>query len=221
MIGRRRRLGYGLSIAVVIVTAGACSLEAFDEPWISVAVSAPAVAPEAPAVEPIAEATLSRTAGGRGPEGAVEKAAEGTESEDKGFSAVASWYGPGFAGRETASGETFVPEALTAAHRELPFGTLLEVTNPRTGLKVPVRVNDRGPFVAGRQLDLSAAAFARIANPAEGVIIVWVRLIDTFPMVHYNLFRDERESGLKLASRAREEPSAAGSGSPGRGRVHP
>ncbi len=155
------------------------------------------------------------------PAGAAQKAVTGAEPEDEGFSAVASWYGPGFAGRETASGETYIPEALTVAHRELPFGTLLEVTNPRTGLKVAVRVNDRGPFVAGRQLDLSAAAFALIADPAEGVITVRVRSIDTVSMVHYNQFRDERESGLKLASRAREGPSSAGSGSPGRGRVHP
>jgi rare lipoprotein A len=70
----------------------------------------------------------------------------------------ATWYGNELAGRRTASGETFNPNGMTAAHRSLPFGTCLMVGNPKTGKKVAVRVNDRGPFTAGLTLDLSHGA---------------------------------------------------------------
>ena len=71
---------------------------------------------------------------------------------------VASWYGPGFAGRRTSTGETYNPEGLTAASRTLPLGSHVRVTNPDTGRSVVVRINDRGPFVRGRSLDLSHGA---------------------------------------------------------------
>jgi rare lipoprotein A len=71
---------------------------------------------------------------------------------------VASWYGPGFHGRRTASGETFDTHELTAAHKTLPFGTLLKVTNLENGKTTTVRVNDRGPYAHGRIIDLSLAA---------------------------------------------------------------
>ena len=70
----------------------------------------------------------------------------------------ASWYGPGFHGRRTASGETFNTGEMTAAHRTLPFGTRVRVTNERTGRSTVVRINDRGPFAHGRVIDLSQAA---------------------------------------------------------------
>src|SRR3954451_13555805 len=73
---------------------------------------------------------------------------------------VASWYGPGFHGKKTANGERFNTHALTAAHKTLPFGTQLRVTNDRTGKSVVVRINDRGPYAHGRVLDLSKAAAA-------------------------------------------------------------
>ena len=69
---------------------------------------------------------------------------------------VASWYGPGFAGRRTASGERFNPTEYTAAHRTLPFGSKVRVTH--NGRSVVVRINDRGPFHGGRVIDLSQAA---------------------------------------------------------------
>ncbi len=75
---------------------------------------------------------------------------------------IASWYGPKFHGRRTASGEVFDMYQLTAAHRWLPFGTLVRVTNLENGLSVVVRINDRGPFVKGRIIDLSYAAAKRI-----------------------------------------------------------
>ncbi|WP_414474259.1 septal ring lytic transglycosylase RlpA family protein [Microvirga sp. M2] len=70
----------------------------------------------------------------------------------------ASWYGPGFHGRRTASGETFNTNDLTAAHRTLPFGTRVRVVNKRTGKSVVVRINDRGPYAHGRVIDLSRAS---------------------------------------------------------------
>ena len=73
-------------------------------------------------------------------------------------SGQASWYGPGFHGRKTASGETFNTNELTAAHRTLPFGTKVRVINKRTGKSVVVRINDRGPFAHGRVIDLSRAS---------------------------------------------------------------
>jgi rare lipoprotein A len=71
---------------------------------------------------------------------------------------LASWYGPGFHGRVTASGEIFDQHALTAAHRTLPFGTMVVVTRPDTGHSVTVRINDRGPWRSGRVIDLSLGA---------------------------------------------------------------
>jgi rare lipoprotein A len=85
---------------------------------------------------------------------------------------TASWYGPGFAGSSTASGESFRPSGLTAAHKSLPFGTRLLIRNPDTGRSVWVRVNDRGPYVGGRQLDLSQGAAEAIGLAGVGTVIV-------------------------------------------------
>lgn len=82
---------------------------------------------------------------------------------------MASWYGPGFHGRRSASGEVFNQNDLTAAHRTLPFGTRVRVTNLSTGQQVIVRINDRGPFSHGRIIDLSAAAAGQIGLRASGV----------------------------------------------------
>jgi rare lipoprotein A len=82
---------------------------------------------------------------------------------------VASWYGPGFEGKKTSNGEVYDPTGLSAAHRTLPFGTLLRVTNLENGRTVVVRVNDRGPFVAGRDLDLSQGAAERLDMVRKGL----------------------------------------------------
>ena len=82
---------------------------------------------------------------------------------------TASWYGPGFHGHETASGEAFDQHALTAAHRTLPLGTEAKVTNLETGQSVHVTINDRGPYVQGRQLDLSQAAAKQIGLTKQGL----------------------------------------------------
>ena len=90
---------------------------------------------------------------------------------------VASWYGHPYHGRRTASGEVYDMNDLTAAHRSLPFGTRLMVTNLDTGQAVEVRVNDRGPLVEGRILDLSYAAARVIGADRLGVIPVRLRIL--------------------------------------------
>jgi len=74
----------------------------------------------------------------------------------------ASWYGPRFHGRLTANGEIYDQNALTAAHKSYEFGTLLRITNPEINKSVIVRINDRGPYIPGRQIDLSKAAAEKL-----------------------------------------------------------
>jgi len=81
---------------------------------------------------------------------------------------TAGWVGQEFSGRTTANGEIFDPMLMTAAHRTLPFGTLVEVKNPKTGQSVLVRVNDRGPYVGDRLIDLSYAAAQQIGIAESG-----------------------------------------------------
>ena len=88
----------------------------------------------------------------------------------------ASWYGKQFHGRMTASGEDFDMFELTAAHRQLPLGTYVKVTNLRNGKWIVVRVNDRGPYVSGRIMDLSYSA-ARMLNFSSGVERVRIDLV--------------------------------------------
>jgi rare lipoprotein A len=87
---------------------------------------------------------------------------------------LASYYAHKFHGRKTASGETYHRDKLTAAHRSLPFGTRLKVTNLANGREVMVRVNDRGPFVKGRIIDLSYAAALELKMVRQGVVRVKV-----------------------------------------------
>ena len=88
----------------------------------------------------------------------------------------ASYYGPGFYGRRTASGEVLRPGTLTAAHRTLPFGTCVRVTVVDTGRSVEVRINDRGPFVAGRVVDVSETAAKALGMVGRGVVRVRLTL---------------------------------------------
>lgn len=82
---------------------------------------------------------------------------------------VASYYGRGFHGRKTANGERFNKHELTAASKTLPLGTKVEVTNKETGESVDVRINDRGPYVKGRTIDLSEGAAKEIGMKRQGV----------------------------------------------------
>jgi len=85
---------------------------------------------------------------------------------------IASWYGPKFHGKQTANTEKYNQMALTAAHKTLPFGTMLRVTNPQNGKQVIVRINDRGPYIKGRDLDLSKGAALQLGMIEKGVIKV-------------------------------------------------
>jgi len=117
-----------------------------------------ASAPAAPAPTPAPAAAPA-------PAPKMAAAASGDALEGK-----LAWYGRKFAGRKTASGERFDPNALTMAHRTLPFGTRVKVTNMANKRSVVVRVNDRGPVTADRIGDVSAAAAARLRMQRSGVI---------------------------------------------------
>lgn len=92
-------------------------------------------------------------------------------------SGIASYYADKYHGRKTASGETFDQNKMTAAHRTLPFGTKVRVTNVGSGKSVTVRVNDRGPFVKGRVIDLSRAAAQKLGIVRSGLAAVKVEVI--------------------------------------------
>ena len=89
----------------------------------------------------------------------------------------ASWYGPGFNGRKTANGESFDCEALTAAHPNLPFGSFVRVVNTRNGQFELVRINDRGPYQEGREIDVSYRVARKIGLIHSGVSHVRLELI--------------------------------------------
>lgn len=93
----------------------------------------------------------------------------------------ASWYGMPFHGRRTASGERYDMYRMSAAHRELPFGTVVEVHNLDNGRRIQVRVNDRGPFVHGRILDLSYAAATELDMVRTGTAAIELRVVELGP----------------------------------------
>jgi rare lipoprotein A (peptidoglycan hydrolase) len=117
---------------------------------------------------------------------------------------LASWYGPGFVGQHTASGEVYHRDDLTAASRNLPLGTRVQVTNLNTGRAVVVRINDRGPYVHGRGIDLSQRAAERIGLNHSGVARVSVTRIDTTGSASPMLSAPQEWSG-----KARMSPYAA------------
>jgi rare lipoprotein A len=92
---------------------------------------------------------------------------------------VASWYGPSFHGNPTANGELYDMWALTAAHRTLPFGTQVLVQSKETGKSVTVRINDRGPFIPGRVIDLSYGAARELAMIGKGTEDVILTILDS------------------------------------------
>lgn len=104
---------------------------------------------------------------------------------------VASWYGPGFHGKLTADGTRYNQHALTAAHRTLPLGTRVRVTDVASGRSVVVLVNDRGPYKVGRSIDLSYAAAQRIGMVERGTTRVEIKMLDdgwaAWPTVRYSV----------------------------------
>ena len=90
---------------------------------------------------------------------------------------IASWYGPGFDGNLTANGEVYDMNGISAAHKTLPFGTLVRVTDFETGRSIVVRINDRGPFIEGRIIDLSKGAAAKLGTIERGITQVGLRIL--------------------------------------------
>ncbi len=107
------------------------------------------------------------------------------EYEDLG-NMKASWYGPGFHGRKTANGERFDQMAYTVAHKSMKFGTLLRITNPKNGRSIVVRVNDRGPYIEGRELDLSKAAAHELGFIKRGTARLKVEKINIVGLDSYS-----------------------------------
>ncbi|HDJ30148.1 MAG TPA: septal ring lytic transglycosylase RlpA family protein [Candidatus Acetothermia bacterium] len=90
---------------------------------------------------------------------------------------IASWYGPGFDGRHTANGEIYDMNGISAAHKTLPFGTIVQVVDLETGKSVIVRINDRGPFIKGRIIDLSKGAAEKLGIIDKGITKVGLRIL--------------------------------------------
>lgn len=132
---------------------------------------------------------------------------------------MASWYGPGFDGRPTASGEIFDMDAMTAAHRTLPLGTRIEITVLATGRRTEVRVNDRGPFVDDRMLDVSRAAARRLGFLQDGTARVRIRVVeapsDCFEVQVGSFAEAGNARDLRVRLRERGEPARVEEGPDG------
>lgn len=98
------------------------------------------------------------------------------------WSGLASWYGPEFDGKKTASGQLYDMFAATAAHPWLPFGSLLRLTDLKTGHSQLVRINDRGPFIDDRELDVSYLVASRLGLIGRGVALVRIELLQEPPL---------------------------------------
>jgi len=90
---------------------------------------------------------------------------------------IASWYGPGFDGNLTSNGEVYDMNGISAAHKALPFGTIVRVVEFSTGKSIIVRINDRGPFIEGRIIDLSKGAARKLGIIDKGITKVGLRII--------------------------------------------
>lgn len=108
-------------------------------------------------------------------------AADTKDNAPRSFSGNASWYGPGFHGRKTASGEIFDQNKCTAAHLKLPFATRVLVEDPRTGNTVIVKINDRGPYVRTRIMDLAKGAAKKLGTLPRGVAYIDCLILDNNP----------------------------------------
>lgn len=151
------------------------------------------------------------SAGAAANEEAAASSADQQSSRDSPFSQTgyASWYGGKFQGRQTASGEIFDTHKLTAAHKTLPFGTIVTVINLKNGKKVDVRINDRGPFVKGRIIDLSMAAAREIELLGDGVGRVRIDVARAVPgPFEYESGRPEAEHYSIQVASFREEKNA-------------
>lgn len=108
----------------------------------------------------------------------IIKTTELNSSESNYNSVIASFYGEYFHGKTTANGEIYDMNALTAAHKTLPLGTIAKVTNLENNKSVVVRINDRGPYIEGREIDLSKGSFSKIGNIEQGLLNVAIEIIE-------------------------------------------
>lgn len=106
---------------------------------------------------------------------------EPSQKPDFYLTGKASWYGGYFHGRKTANGEVYNMYSLTAAHKSLPFGSVVKVTNLENQRTVFVRINDRGPYIQGRHIDLSLAAAQKLGMVGSGVVPVKLEVFKPFP----------------------------------------
>ena len=176
MEARRLRFWlYWVSVTAVIATIGSgvtadANISSKPEtlatnvvPVLTRAVATPAPAqPEVTTVAPLADAAPAADL-------AATKVADQV--------GIASWYGPQFHGKLTASGERFDQHKLTAAHRTLPLDTKVKVTNLENGKSIEVKVNDRGPYIPGRVLDLSSQAAKELGMDKEGLALVRIEIV--------------------------------------------
>lgn len=140
----------------------------------------------------IAMTTLALTLAGAGQ----------TALADGGQTGTASYY---WQGKGTASGERFNPNAMTAAHRTLPFGTKVQVTNLRNGRSVVVRINDRGPFIRSRVIDVSRAAASELGFTGRGLTQVRVAVVGSdAPVIAEAAAEPEKKDGAKARTRVAE-----------------
>jgi rare lipoprotein A len=138
---------------------------------------------------------------------AVPRAVHAGKDVERG---VASWYGPGFDGRQTASGERFDKDEVSAAHRTLPFGTVVEIENLDNGRTARIRINDRGPFVHGRILDCSEGAARLLGFREAGTARIELRPLGQVPTDERRLTKKQRKRLRKALEEAarRHEPEA-------------
>ncbi|NEQ52472.1 MAG: septal ring lytic transglycosylase RlpA family protein [Leptolyngbya sp. SIO3F4] len=113
--------------------------------------------------------------------GDIQVMLKGLQPSEKQLHGIASWYGPYFHGRITANGETFNQNMLTAAHKSLPFNTVLQVRNLKNDRSVVVRINDRGPYIGKRSLDLSKAAAQCLGSEKVGIIPYEAVILEQLP----------------------------------------
>ena len=167
----QRRIAHGLTIALMIVGLGAA-----QGPNISEAKPAPVSSVAVPEVRHQVEKTKPYQVG------------------------TASWYGENFDGKPTASGELYNMHDMTAAHLKLPMGSFVKVTNLRNGRSVVVRVNDRGPIVPGRIIDLSSGAAQAIQMRGRGIQRVRLDLVE---VPQQNLVAHQQKHSLSIVAENR------------------
>lgn len=177
----RARLTAAVALAVLLTIVGFLSLKN-DSSRAAAAVVFERTTSETVDSSAVDSSTMTRSRAADSAATVVEnrmtdKAREAAESVKTLGTGEASYYGAGFAGRPTANGERFDPSQMTAAHRTLPFGSKVRVTNTRNGRSVVVRVNDRGPYAHNRVIDLSHGAAERIGMVQSGTADVKLDLI--------------------------------------------